>query len=87
MQDSVNTNIVEKQGKRRSREEIKSLVVDLLNTKGDLSANEISALLGYKKLSDTLRSVIQELIEAGKIEYSCQDRIKSRKQKLHLVSR
>ena len=87
MQDSVNTNIVEKQGKRRSREEIKSLVVDLLNTKGDLSANEISALLGYKKLSDTLRSVIQELIEAGKIEYSCQDRIKSRKQKLHMVGR
>lgn len=71
--------------KRRTREEIRALVIDKLDTDGDLSANEISLSLGYRKPSDTFRSVVNDLISSGEVRYSNQEKIRSSRQKLHLM--
>ena len=70
---------------RRSREELKAQVVDLLRHRGDMSANEIASALGYKKLTDTLRSVVNEMLDAGEAVYLYPDKPKSSNQKICLL--
>ena len=76
---------VEPENIRRNREELKTAVISTLRNEGNLSANELSSILGYKKLPDVLRAVVRELIEAGQIEYLYPDKPRSRNQKLCLV--
>ncbi len=55
--------------KRRSKEEIKELIVDKLNAK-DLSATSLYQDIGYSgNMSKTFRSCIEELILESKIKY------------------
>ena len=70
---------------RRNRQEIKKLLISLLKRKGNLSTNEAAGILGYKKLTDTLRAVVGELIEAGQVSYLFPDKPRSRNQKICLV--
>ena len=71
---------------RRNRKEIKSLLINVLKKNGSLSANEMAIMLGYKKLTDTLRAVVGELIEAGQVSYLYPNKPRSRNQKICLVN-
>lgn len=84
-----NNNVViaekdDKSPQRRSRENIRSQVLDLLTQKGDMSSNEIASALGYKKITDTLREVINEMLASGDVFYLYPDKPKSRNQKICL---
>ena len=70
---------------RKSQDEIKGLVITALEQYGDLSMNELSAKLGYKKLTDGVRSAVNDLLDEGKVTYLYPDKPKSRKQKISLV--
>jgi len=70
---------------RKSQDEIKGLVITALGQYGDLSMNELSAKLGYKKLTDGVRSAVNDLLDEGKVTYLYPDKPKSRKQKISLV--
>ena len=52
-----------------------------------MSTNEIALTLGYKKLTDTLRSVVSDMLEAGEVAYLYPDKQKSRNQKVRLITR
>ena len=70
---------------RKSQDEIKGLVIAALEQYGDLSMNELSAKLGYKKLTDGVRAAVNDLLDEGKVTYLYPDKPKSRKQKICLV--
>ena len=74
----------EKPSVRRSREELRSMIAKLLSDKGNMSANEIASVLGYKRLNNTLRAVVIEMLKSGEIEYLYPDKPNSRNQKLHI---
>ena len=70
---------------RRSKEEIKELVIELLRADGNKSTNEIALALGYKRRTDTLRDAINELLESGEVVYLYPDKPNSRNQKICVV--
>ena len=69
---------------RRSRNDIKSQVLDMLKKNGNMSSNEVAIALGYSKLTDTLREVISEMISSGDVTYLYPDKPRSRNQKICL---
>ena len=75
----------EKDSSRRSRSELHSLIIELLNTQGNLSTNEIASALGYKRRTNTLRAVISEMLETGEAAYLYPDKPNSRNQKICLA--
>ena len=64
---------------RRSRSEIRAMVIDLLAKKGDMSSSEIAGALGYKRVNNALR--------AGEVSYLYPERPNSRNPKICLQSR
>ncbi|MBR2592493.1 MAG: AAA family ATPase, partial [Oscillospiraceae bacterium] len=70
---------------RRSRDELRKLVIDALEKNGNLSMNELAGELGYARLTNTLREVIGDLMEEGRLRYLYPDRPKARTQKVCLV--
>lgn len=85
--DKPDTGIVADQhrDKRRNKRELKDLVISALETNGEMSMNEISLKLGYTKLTDTLRAVINELLDSGDIQYLYPDNPQNRNQKVKLA--
>ena len=75
----------ERKSVRRSREEIKKLVLEILVQNGNLSMGEIAVQLGYAKISNTLRSVIKEMINEGEVKLLYPDKPNSRLQKICLT--
>ena len=75
----------EKDSSRRSRNELHRLIIELLNTQGNLSTNEIASALGYKRRTNTLRAVISEMLETGEVAYLYPDKPNSRNQKICLA--
>lgn len=71
---------------RRNREEIKSLIINILTEKGNLSTGELAIALGYKKTTHTLRAVVNEMLASGEAAYLYPDTPNSRKQKIYLVN-
>jgi len=69
---------------RRSRNDIKSQVLEILKKNGNMSSNEVAIALGYSKLTDTLREVISEMISSGDVTYLYPDKPRSRNQKICL---
>lgn len=78
------TNNNEKKTVRRNREEIRQLIIDSLKEKGNLSMGELASELGYRKLTDAVRGVVSEMMEAGEVEYLYPDKINSKNQKIIL---
>lgn len=72
-----------KKGTRRSKDDIRKLVIEALR-QSNLSMRELAAQLGYAKLTDTIRSVVKELIENGKAEYLYPDNTNNPNQKIRL---
>ena len=83
-QDTPSTITNERPHSRRSRNDIKSQVLDILKKKGNMSSNEVATALGYSKLTDTLREVINEMISSGDVTYLYPDKPRSRNQKICL---
>ena len=69
---------------RRTREEIRLLVLQTLKENGNMSTNEIATALGYKKLTDTLREIVIDMLNNGEIVYLFPDNPRSKNQKLCL---
>ena len=69
---------------RRSRTELKEAVLSILHQKGSRSMNELSAELGYVRLTNTLREVLHQLLTEGEIAWLYPDKPRSRNQKLRL---
>ena len=74
----------QKVSSRKSRETITKMVFEALEKNGELSMTELASVLGYKKLTDTLRSVINELLQAGEVSYLFPEKPNSKKQKIRL---
>lgn len=76
------------EGKKRtkkSRKEIKALIIRTLEQKGDLSASEISAAMGYKKLTGSVSNAIKELMAEERVVYLNPEKVHSRNQKICLI--
>ena len=69
--------------RRRTKEELSQLIVVALR-QTNLSMREIASQLGYAKLTDTIRSIIKELIETGKAEFMYPDKTNNPNQKIRL---
>ena len=69
---------------RRNREELRSLTMNTLRRKGELSMNELAREMGYSKLTNTLREIIHDMIKAGEVRYLYPDKPQSRNQKICL---
>ena len=72
----------EKTSLRRTREELRGLISDLLARQGNMSANEIAYVLGYKTLNNTVRAVVNDMLKSGEVTYLYPDKPKSRNQKI-----
>lgn len=72
---------------RRNRNELRMMIIDTLKEKGDMSANEVAFALGYKKSTDTLREIVNELILTGDVEYLYPEKHNSSNQRIHLVEK
>ena len=78
-----NVKIQNNSGKRRSREEIKNLIMKVLKNE-NLSVASLYVRLGYSgNASKTFRSCVDELIKSNKIEY-CNESIKSKDSALRI---
>jgi len=85
--ESVTNKSSEKISTRKTREELHNMVLDVLKEHGNMSANELASVLGYKKLTDTLRGVLNEMIALGEAAYLYPDKQTSRNQKIRLVKK
>ena len=85
------SSIPERQSKqvssRRNRGELRTLILDTLTAQGNLSTNELANALGYKKITDTLREVVNEMLLSGEVTHLYPDKPKSRNQKICLVKK
>ena len=71
--------------KRKTRAEIKKMIIDILQREGNLSSTEIAVAMGYKKLTASVSHSIRELMTAGQVVYSEPDKLHSRNQKICLT--
>ncbi|HBZ53081.1 MAG TPA: AAA family ATPase [Eubacterium sp.] len=69
---------------RRSRVELKNMIIDTLRSKGDLSMNELASEMGYARLTNTQREIIKEMLESGEVSYLYPDKPRSKNQKICL---
>ena len=72
----------EKSFLRRTREELRGLILDLLARQGNMSTNEIAYALGYKTLNNTVRAVVNDMLRSGEVTYLYPDKPNSRNQKI-----
>ena len=75
----------EKDSSRRTRDELHGLIIQLLKEQGNLSTNEIAVALGYRRLTNTLRAVVSEMLKTGEVVYLYPEKPKSRNQKICLT--
>lgn len=70
--------------KRRSREELRQMIV-LAIGQNELSMSALASQLGYPRLTNTVRSVVDELIKDGVAELKYPSKARNPKQKVRLV--
>lgn len=74
-----------KQKTRKSRVEIKALIIETLKSQGNLSSSELAVAMGYKKLTASVSNAIRELMAEGRIMYLESEKVHSRNQKISLI--
>ncbi len=70
---------------RKSIADIEDLIIATLAHEGELSTPALAEAMGYTKATDAVRKAVRQLLEAGKIEYTEPDNLRSRNQKLRLI--
>ena len=83
-EDVTATIHTEKNKRRRTRDELKSLILTVLQEKGSLSVNQLSSELGYARRTPMIKQVIRQMIEDGELAYLYPDKPNSRRQKICL---
>ena len=83
-QNIITETAEEKHKMRRSKNDLRDSALDFLKEHEELSASEITKLLGYKYVSASLRDVLRELISEELVEYTVPGKLNSRNQKLRL---
>ena len=83
--DTIVHEQAEKDSSRRTRDELHGLIIQLLKEQGNLSTNEIAVALGYRRLTNTLRAVVSEMLKTGEVVYLYPEKPKSRNQKICLT--
>lgn len=68
---------------RRTKTELKQFITVALR-QDDLSMRELSAQLGYAKLTDSVRLIVKEMIEKGEAEYLYPNKANNPNQKIRL---
>ena len=71
---------------RTDRNKLRDLILETLRENGNLSMNQIANLLGYSKLTNTIRGVVKEMLDKNDVKYLYPDKPKSRKQKICLLN-
>ena len=69
------------EGARRSQEDIKNRIMEVLD-EGEVSTQNLLRILGYSVMNRSVRAVIQELIQAGKMAYTIPGQPNNRNQKI-----
>lgn len=67
--------------------DIKNLILNILESGGEMSSSELAAAMGYTKITDAVGKAIRELLNEQKIVYLNPDNPRSRHQKLRLNNR
>lgn len=70
---------------RRTKEELKKLITEILRTEGSLTTHELSSALGYTSITGLMRRCISELIEEGIICYAYPENPRDPRQRLCYV--
>ena len=83
--DTIVHEQAEKDSSRRTRDELHGLIIQLLKEQGNLSTNEIAVALGYRRLTNTLRAIVSEMLKTGEVVYLYPEKPKSRNQKICLT--
>ena len=73
--------------KRRNTEEIKGLVLEILERSGDMPTSELAATMDYAKVTAALSKAIKELMAEGRVVYWDPKNPHSRNQKICLVKK
>ena len=72
---------IKKSKKRRSFEEIKALILEILSKEGPLPTAVLVDKMDYQKQSDSVSKAIKELLSDNKIRYE-EEKLKSKNQRL-----
>lgn len=72
------------QYKRRNRDELRQMIILALG-QNELSMRRLASELGYSKPTDTVRSVVDELVKDGVAELKYPDQVRNPNQKVRLV--
>lgn len=83
VKDGLNMHSERTKRARRKKSDTRDLIIDALNH-NSLSMREIAAQLGYSKLTDSVRSIIKDLINDGEAEYLYPDKTNNPNQKIRL---
>ena len=70
---------------RKSRAEIKELILYMLRENGNISKSELALAMGYTKVTDAVSSAIKELMTEEKVKYLYPDNKHDMKQKICLL--
>ena len=69
---------------RRSADELRNDILNLLRDRGAVSMREITDALGYSRNAQNVYRMVRDMVSEGRVEYTIPDRISSRNQRIRL---
>ncbi len=84
---TAKTTDAPKRKKRKTKEEVKQSILEILTDGQEHSASSLAIQIGYSRICESLNVVIRELMSEGIIEYTLPDSPKAPSQKIRLSSR
>ena len=76
--------IPKKPALRRTREELRTAVLEKLRDKGQMSMKDLAESLGYSRSAQNVYSTVRELVSEGRIEYTVPDKMSSKNQMIRI---
>ena len=69
---------------RRTREELRTAIMEKLRDRGQISMKDLAESLGYSRTAQNVYSTVRELISEGRVEYTVPDRMSSKNQMVRI---
>ena len=69
---------------RRTREELRTAILEKLRDRGQMSMRDLAESLGYSRSAQNVYSAVRELVSEGRIEYTIPDKMSSRNQMIRI---
>ncbi len=82
-----NMSALDRPRRKRVPSEIKESIIESLRIRGPQAGNKLAEYIGYTAVNNTFRRCINELLDAGEIEYLYPDNPRDRRQRLCLSRR